>query len=409
MVAVPLFAAYATNNRPVTITVDGQQINFQDQNPIMVSNRVLVPVRGVFEHMGFDVSWNYESRVARLERDGTVVIIPAEMDSFVVNSRIVTPDVPQRMVGNRMLLPLRAIAEALGGTAYWDNNNRVARIISNQDEVPSPTPSPTPTPTPEPEVTPETDDDTDEDIYVPRPTPVPPDNDDDNDDDDSTYNTSGDDNGDDDDYEVQNPTPTPTPEPTPEPTPTPTPEPTPSPEPTPTPAQQINREPFLYTTSQIQLPDRQLYENERDEWIDEYQYNGGASAFELQVVEKINNIRYEHGLNRLYINENLMMASRFYSQTLANLDLPLAHNVGPYNGAIATARAFGFTITGWSGGIGNGGAWSAEVIVTRWMESDTHRNFILAESHEYIGFGSQLGGRWGVFHYLILSRQSPSN
>jgi len=163
MTAIPFFAAYA--NRPLSVTVDGQLVLFTDQQPIMDSNRVLVPVRGAFEHMGFEVRWDASSRVARLERGDTIVIIPADMETFFVvestRTRIITPDVPQSMVNNRMLLPLRAVAEAVGATAHWNNTHRVAEIRSSATPTPVPTPTSTPAPSPTP---------------VPTPSPTPPPN-----------------------------------------------------------------------------------------------------------------------------------------------------------------------------------------------------------------------------------------
>jgi len=148
--------AHATNQ--INVTVDGHLVIFPDQRPVIVGNRVLVPVRGVFERMGFTVSWDSINRIARLERAGTLIIIPADLSAFVVNAEIVTPDVPQRITNNRLMLPLRYIAESAGGTAVWDDVNRVA-IITTQTVSPTPTP-PTPSPSPPP--------------TTPTPTPTPP-------------------------------------------------------------------------------------------------------------------------------------------------------------------------------------------------------------------------------------------
>jgi len=152
---VPASQAYATgaNQPPITVTVNGQLVNFEGQAPIMVENRVLVPVRGVFELMGFTVSWDPDQRIARLTRSDITVVIPAASTSFVVNGVVITPEVPQRMVNNRLLLPLRAVAEAVGGVPNWDAVNRRAMITTPL--APSPTPAPvTPTPTPAPASTP---------------------------------------------------------------------------------------------------------------------------------------------------------------------------------------------------------------------------------------------------------------
>jgi len=149
MIAIPFFGAYANANRQVTITVDGQVVSFTGQGPIMDNNRVLVPVRGIFEHLGFEMTWDSSTRMARLVNNDTVIIIPANSDSFVVNRSIVTLDTPQQMVNNRMYIPLLAVADVIGGTAEWDSSNRVARLVS-QTPRPSPTPARTPSPTPQP-------------------------------------------------------------------------------------------------------------------------------------------------------------------------------------------------------------------------------------------------------------------
>jgi len=314
----------------IRVTVDGSLVVFDDVQPQMVGSRVLVPVRGVFEYMGFDVDWISETRTATLDRPGVSIVIPANGRTFTVNNEVITPDVPQQMINRRLMLPLRAVAEAVGGTADWDRVNRIAVITTQgQGAVATPTPSPIPTP-------------------VSTPTPTPP---------------------------AVAPSPTPTP---------------PS-----------EREvPFLYTQSTIQIPNRRLTTAERQAWIDEYRANGGASAFELEVIRLVNEERAARGLNILQVDNNLMMAARFYTQTLSNLNLPLGHGEGPYGGSGGTAEAFGDS-PGWRNGMW--GVWTPEDVVGAWMNSPAHRDNMLRPSHTRIGFGSYLGGQWGVFHYAYFN------
>ena len=149
---LPTTRAYAgsANLPPITVTVNGQLVTFPDQLPIMVDNRVLVPVGGVFEMMGFVPSWDPVQRIARLTRHDITVVIPAASTSFVVNGVVITPEVPQRIVNDRLMLPLRAVAEAVGGVPNWDAVNRRAMITTPLAPTASPTPTPTSTPTPSP-------------------------------------------------------------------------------------------------------------------------------------------------------------------------------------------------------------------------------------------------------------------
>jgi len=155
-------APATANPVPIRVIVNGRVVQFPDQLPIIVDNRVLVPVGGVFQEMGFQTSWDDVTRIARLTRSDFTIIIPAGATSFVANNVIIQPDVPQRMVNHRLMLPLRAIADAVGGTAIWDAPNRTAHITVPVPPEVTPTPSPSPTPDPSPSPSPS-----------PSPTPAP--------------------------------------------------------------------------------------------------------------------------------------------------------------------------------------------------------------------------------------------
>jgi len=127
-----LTATTVAASSDVRVVVDGVEVQFEGQGPVMVSGRVFAPVRGVFDQMGFDVAWNGSTRVATLTGDVTVVI-PADGAHFYVDGETVTPVVPQLMLNGRLLLPLAAIAEAVGATAAWDPGTRTATITTAVD------------------------------------------------------------------------------------------------------------------------------------------------------------------------------------------------------------------------------------------------------------------------------------
>ena len=162
---VPLVPATvdATTSQPIRVTVNGRWVAFPDQHPVMVENRLLVPIGATFHEMGFATSWDAATRMARLTRSDFTIVVPAGAESFVVNNVIVEPEVPQRMINNRLMLPLRAIAYSVGGTAIWDPVARIAHISVPLAPAVSPTPPPAtpnpPTPTPTP--------------ATPTPTPTP--------------------------------------------------------------------------------------------------------------------------------------------------------------------------------------------------------------------------------------------
>ena len=159
---IPSTTVYADGTNPapssafIRVTVNGRWVHFPDQMPVIIQNRLLVPVGGVFQEMGFEPTWDPVNRIATLTRSDFIIRIPAGSTSFVANNVIITPDVPQMMINNRLMLPLRAITDAVGGTAIWDSVNRIAHITVPipYQPTPTPTPSPTPAPTPTPSPTP---------------------------------------------------------------------------------------------------------------------------------------------------------------------------------------------------------------------------------------------------------------
>ena len=145
--------------------------------------------------------------------------------------------------------------------------------------------------------------------------------------------------------------------------------------------------------SSIILPDRRLTNDERIEWILDYLEHGGPSEFELEVIRLVNEVRQRYGLNLLAINEPLMLAARFYTQTKTNLGLPLGHTEGPYGGSAGTARAFG---SSWNTANGARSQATPEAVVDGWMNSPGHRRNILNSSSRSIGVG-----RYGGFTYML--------
>jgi|GEM_PF-2925920 len=158
-IAVPAYASH------ITVFAYGQQVNFPDQRPVIIADRTLVPMRGVFEHMGFTVDWNANTAVATLTAQGTTMTVRTGDSFFTVNGLQITPEVPPQIINGRFMLPLRAVAEATGATVDWLADTATVVIVP-PSVAPTPPigtvpPAPPVTPTPpigevpeEPPVTP---------------------------------------------------------------------------------------------------------------------------------------------------------------------------------------------------------------------------------------------------------------
>lgn len=115
----------SVNAYAVTVQVNNEPI---DTEAVIVEDRTLVPVRGVFEAIGYQVSWDAATKTATLTNGETTVVITSGKTTFTVDDMEITPEVPQQIINDRFMLPLRAVGEALGASFTWDGATKVVNI-----------------------------------------------------------------------------------------------------------------------------------------------------------------------------------------------------------------------------------------------------------------------------------------
>ena len=75
----------AINAQTIRATVDGNAVTFLDVQPMMMNNRVMVPVRGVFEHLNADVMWSAANRTVTAQRGSDQITLPINSNFATVN------------------------------------------------------------------------------------------------------------------------------------------------------------------------------------------------------------------------------------------------------------------------------------------------------------------------------------
>jgi hypothetical protein len=110
----------------ISVVVNGVPVDFSDQAPVIVNGRTLVPVRGVFEALGWRVDWLEDRFMARLQKDGNTIQIIVGSDTFGLLSpdsnghyAIILLDVPAQIINGRVMIPVRAVLESVGYNAEW--------------------------------------------------------------------------------------------------------------------------------------------------------------------------------------------------------------------------------------------------------------------------------------------------
>lgn len=137
MIVLMLLAGRALA-QPITVEVDGRAL--ADARPIRSGQRVLVPMRSLFEAMGATLDVQGKRIVAKRGPDRVEVVLGS--DRARVNDRQVRLDEPARVLDGRTLVPLRFVAEALGARVRYDGLASRVSVETGAASYPEPTAGP---------------------------------------------------------------------------------------------------------------------------------------------------------------------------------------------------------------------------------------------------------------------------
>ncbi|MDR1000834.1 MAG: copper amine oxidase N-terminal domain-containing protein [Clostridiales bacterium] len=147
-------AAAVTTAQPVfTIYVAGKLLK-PDQPPLLVNDRLLVPVRLIADALGATGDWNGSTQTSTLSLGNTrldvtigknVIIKTTRNADGTVGTTTINLDAPAQLIGNRNMVPLRAVSEGFNCNVAWTQETRTVVVTPLQPTV---TPTPTATPTP---------------------------------------------------------------------------------------------------------------------------------------------------------------------------------------------------------------------------------------------------------------------
>jgi len=111
--------------------VGGIEKPVPDAVPTIVNSRTLVPVRFITEAIGAEVTWDDASKSATVTANGKKIVFTLDKTEYTSDSEIKQLDQPPMIINNRMMLPLRALSEEIGRKVFWDESGLI--VISKED------------------------------------------------------------------------------------------------------------------------------------------------------------------------------------------------------------------------------------------------------------------------------------
>lgn len=111
---------------------------YLDQELVLENNRALAPIRGIAEALGYDVTWDAESKIATLQNRVKIIKLTLDSKEAVVNTfddqidpEIITLDSAAQNIHGRIFVPVRFIAENIGANVSWNQTAKGIDICIN--------------------------------------------------------------------------------------------------------------------------------------------------------------------------------------------------------------------------------------------------------------------------------------
>ncbi len=127
----------AKGETPIRLYVNGTEV-VAPVPPVIENNRTLVPLRALAEALGFEVKWEPVGREITLSKPGLVILLAVDKPEAVVNGQLVALDVPPGIRNDSTLIPVRFVAEQMGLSVTWDAENRIVRAQAKESQPATP-------------------------------------------------------------------------------------------------------------------------------------------------------------------------------------------------------------------------------------------------------------------------------
>ncbi len=139
--AVTLIAVTATissgcvtaQNDNIKVNYDSQTVDF-DVQPEIIDDRVMVPMRTIFETFGAKVKWDADTQTITAKRKSKTIEMTIGSTDMTKNDETYSFDAAPVIIDGRTLVPIRAIGDMLGLDVEWDASSKTVTITTPADD-----------------------------------------------------------------------------------------------------------------------------------------------------------------------------------------------------------------------------------------------------------------------------------
>ncbi|MCM3627524.1 N-acetylmuramoyl-L-alanine amidase family protein [Paenibacillus glycanilyticus] len=110
-------------------------------DPQIVNNYTLVPIRVVSENMGYEVNWSASTKTVTIHNGQNEIILTIDNNIALVNNQQVQMDMSAKLQkGRTTMIPVRFVSEQLGLTVKWEQTSQSVFLYNAAPEDPSTNP-----------------------------------------------------------------------------------------------------------------------------------------------------------------------------------------------------------------------------------------------------------------------------
>ena len=127
--------AFAADTDKITVKVNGEEI-ITDVAPIMENDRILLPMRAIFEKLGCNVAYREMNgaEFVTASHGNKQVVLEIGKNEINVDGEVKELDVAAKIENDRTLVPVRAVSEAMDAVVVWNDATNTAEITTKQGE-----------------------------------------------------------------------------------------------------------------------------------------------------------------------------------------------------------------------------------------------------------------------------------
>ena len=112
----------------VVVLVDRIPVEFDSAPYIDSNSRLMVPLRAISEALGAQVRWDEKNRTVIITRSGSTAVFRIDSTSATLNGQSKIMDTCPVIRNERTMVPVRYVGEYLGAEVNWDQDTRTVSI-----------------------------------------------------------------------------------------------------------------------------------------------------------------------------------------------------------------------------------------------------------------------------------------